>query len=235
MAGFAAPVAGILWLAYLTVEPYVRRHWPDSLISWTRLQAGKFRDPLIASHLLAGFLVWGVGGLAASGVRAVVSAPLGEPWFSTILSLNSSGYFAAGILSSVIWVLIGGIGFLLIVVLLRLVLRRVWIADVVGSLLFGFVTGGVDFSNPYRFAATAAATTLLAYAWLSLLRRFGLVAMLAVWLATFINFAVPPLSLTSWYAGRSMVGLAILVAIPAWALWVILSAQRRPGTEPAPV
>jgi protein kinase-like protein len=235
MASLALLPAGIIWLAYLTVEPYVRRHWPDSLISWTRLEAGKFRDPLIASHLLAGFLVWVVGGLASSGVRALVSAPLQEPWFTTILSLNSSGFFAAEILSSVQWVLIGGIGFLLIVVLLRLVLRRVWIADVVGSLLFGFVTGGVDFSNPYRFAATAAATTLLAYAWLSLLRRFGLVAMLAVWLATFIKFAVPPLSLTSWYAGRSMVGLAILVAIPAWALWVILSAQRRPGTEPAPV
>jgi serine/threonine protein kinase len=30
---------------YLGVEPHFRRHWPDSLISWSRLQAGKITDP----------------------------------------------------------------------------------------------------------------------------------------------------------------------------------------------
>lgn len=233
LAGFSVPVAGILWLAYLAVEPYVRRHWPDSLISWNRLLSGRFRDPLIACHLLAGFVVWAVGDRVGTGVRALVSKSLPMPWFTTIQSLNSPGYFAAGILGSVQWVLIGGIGFLLIVVLLRLLLRRVWIADVVGSLLFGLPTGGVDFSNPYRLAASAAVTTLVVYSWLWLLRRFGLVAMLSVFLAVFINFAVPTLSLTSWYAGRSIVGLSILVAIPAWALWVILSAKRRTESVPA--
>ena len=29
--------AGIVWLAYLGIEPWIRRHWPTSLISWTRL------------------------------------------------------------------------------------------------------------------------------------------------------------------------------------------------------
>ena len=31
-AGFEA---AIVWLVYIAVEPYVRRNWPDSLISWT--------------------------------------------------------------------------------------------------------------------------------------------------------------------------------------------------------
>ncbi len=123
-----------------------------------------------------------------------------------------------------------GMGFLLIVVLLRLLLRRIWIAEVVGSLLLGITAGATDFSTPVRFAATLAVNTLTVYVILWLVRRFGLLAMLAAWLANYMIVAVP-VSLTSWYAGRTLVGLAILAAIPAWALWVILSARRRPATE----
>jgi hypothetical protein len=55
MIGQTGFVAGLLWLGYLAIEPYVRKHWPDSLISWTRLRAGRPRDPLVASHVLIGF------------------------------------------------------------------------------------------------------------------------------------------------------------------------------------
>ena len=37
---------------YLALEPFVRRRWPQSLISWTRLLAGDVRDPLVAGHIL---------------------------------------------------------------------------------------------------------------------------------------------------------------------------------------
>jgi hypothetical protein len=40
-----------------------------------------------------------------------------------------------------------------------------------------------------------------------------------------------PLILPSWYAGRALVAVAIPSAMAAWALWVILSAQRWPATE----
>ena len=39
--------AGVLWLTYLGLEPYVRRFSPDSLIGWTRLVAGGWRDPRV--------------------------------------------------------------------------------------------------------------------------------------------------------------------------------------------
>jgi len=37
----------VIWLFYMAAEPYVRRLWPDSLIAWTRLLDGRFRDPLL--------------------------------------------------------------------------------------------------------------------------------------------------------------------------------------------
>jgi hypothetical protein len=46
--------AGLLWLTYLGLEPYVRRHSPDSLIGWTRLIAGSWRDPRVGRDVMIG-------------------------------------------------------------------------------------------------------------------------------------------------------------------------------------
>ena len=29
--------AGVTWMLYMAVEPWVRRHWPKTIISWSRL------------------------------------------------------------------------------------------------------------------------------------------------------------------------------------------------------
>jgi hypothetical protein len=46
-------VAAALWCFYMGIEPYVRRHWPDSLISWTRVQQGRVRNPLAGVYKIA--------------------------------------------------------------------------------------------------------------------------------------------------------------------------------------
>jgi len=47
-------VAGATWLFYLAVEPWVRRKWPQTIISWSRLLSGQVRDPLVGRDLLIG-------------------------------------------------------------------------------------------------------------------------------------------------------------------------------------
>ena len=59
-----------LWVLYIALEPYVRRRWPATLVSWSRLLAGGFRDPLVGRDVLAGCLV---------GAFAIVLVRLG--WF----------------------------------------------------------------------------------------------------------------------------------------------------------
>jgi hypothetical protein len=51
----AAPVASGLFfaLAYLAIEPWTRRLWPHVIITWTRVIAGRWRDPLVARDVLA--------------------------------------------------------------------------------------------------------------------------------------------------------------------------------------
>jgi hypothetical protein len=41
-------------LMYLGLEPFLRRRWPGRIISWSRLLAGDWRDPLVGRDLLVG-------------------------------------------------------------------------------------------------------------------------------------------------------------------------------------
>ena len=223
----AGLIAALLWCFYLAIEPYVRRFWPDALISWTRFQSGRLRDPLVASHILAGMLlalaIWAVGltlnGVFSGGKQILV------PRVETLSS-------AAGLMPFLTGAAAGGmifaIGILVFVVLMRLLVRRVWIADLLASLLLG--AGPLGGPWVYQYPADRVYAVVVAYSSLWLFRRFGLLALVTLSVTRWAVWTLP-VSLTPWYAGRSLVVLAIPAALAAWALWVILSAQRRPGTE----
>ena len=44
-------------LFYCAIEPFVRRWWSEIFISWSRLLAGDFRDPMVGRHVLLGALL----------------------------------------------------------------------------------------------------------------------------------------------------------------------------------
>jgi hypothetical protein len=47
-------VAVFIWILYVALEPFVRRRWPATIVSWSRLLAGEVRDPLVGRDLLFG-------------------------------------------------------------------------------------------------------------------------------------------------------------------------------------
>jgi len=47
-------VAGLAWMIYMAVEPWIRRRWPQAMISWSRLISGQIRDPLLGRDILFG-------------------------------------------------------------------------------------------------------------------------------------------------------------------------------------
>jgi hypothetical protein len=65
--GSALLEAGLLWLTYLGLEPYVRRYSPDSLLGWTRLVSGHWHDSRVAVDVLIGVCA----GLAMTVVFAI--------------------------------------------------------------------------------------------------------------------------------------------------------------------
>ncbi|MEO8259078.1 MAG: hypothetical protein ABI868_17150 [Acidobacteriota bacterium] len=48
--------AAIIWVTYLAIEPFARRVWPEALIGWNRVLAGRVGNPLVGRDLLIGVL-----------------------------------------------------------------------------------------------------------------------------------------------------------------------------------
>jgi hypothetical protein len=72
--------------------------------------------------------------------------------------------------------------------------------------------------------------TLSSMIWLWLLRRFGFLAMMTLWLFAICGLFLP-LGATGWIAERTIAFQLIPLVLAAWALWVILSSERQRTTE----
>jgi serine/threonine-protein kinase len=218
-AGFQAGFVGLL---YLAVEPYVRRNWPDALISWVRIVGGRFRDPLVASHVLAGvcaglvFVLLGAAtiwatkdlltsrsiGVSLSGVRFLVGILLGD------LNLSAFAVTAA----------------ILVLVLLRSLVRRTWVADA----LFVVLMASVSFWSP----ALIPHAILLFSTYIWILRRFGLLALAALMGTAYLARTLP-LAIASWYTGLSLTTPIVIASVAAWSLYAILVSRPSAASRSA--
>ena len=96
--------SGIAWLAYLGIEPWIRRHWPTSLISWSRMLAGSFRDPLVGRDVLIG-TAFGVAGAIYPGLIEYAFHVFGgdalDPAFTGIWALTTPRFVGASLLNGI--------------------------------------------------------------------------------------------------------------------------------------
>jgi serine/threonine-protein kinase len=221
--GIPVFVAVCFWLVYVALEPYLRRHWPDALVSWTRLCHGQFANQVVASHILAAIVaVEGFGLIVRPGLTVLTGG------FSVV---QAGGTQVALLLEQSLLMLALGLAFALVAALLRQLCRRPWQANLVLMVLFAIPAGFETYGTGAAWVAFSCclfgAATLL---WIAMLRRFGLLTNLIVWLVQGVLLAWP-LTITGWFAGRSMAVHLLPVAVAAWALWVIVRAHRQPANE----
>src|SRR5260370_11749771 len=140
--------AALVALLYLALEPYVRRKEPQTLISWSRLLAVKDRDPLPGRAFLVGLLY--VLALVLVETSANFLLPLlGKfpPTPNIALTPSLLGVRAAirSLLAYIfVWVLYA-LGIFFVLFLLRLVLRKDWLATIPAVLLFSVSTVGNEY------------------------------------------------------------------------------------------
>ena len=72
----------VVYAIYMALEPDVRRRWPETLIAWSRVLAGRLKDPLVGRDLLLGILVGVVHRLLDAAVAA--SAGVARPGSESI-------------------------------------------------------------------------------------------------------------------------------------------------------
>ena len=228
--GNALYVAGFMWILYMAVEPYVRRRWPEMLISWTRVLAGNVFDARIGREILVGAL----GGVVMASLQLGVHAL--PAWFPvahilpkepSTLSLGGPGEVLASLLirasMAVQWAL-ATISFLLVA---RVLTRRDWIAVAVSGVCLGLVVLTAD-----NFLVAITAAMLCSAIVYFLLFRFGLLSV-AVTLFFFVVLQRWPLtwSYSQWFVWRSIFGVIVLAAIAVYG-FVAINAGRSLSFDP---
>jgi len=228
--GHSLTHATAMWLAYVALEPYVRRLWPRMLVSWARLVSGRGRDPLVGRDVLIG-AVTGAG--VAAGMVAVVVAFTGLGLAkvptrlsgSTLTSLGGLGGTGYNLSYAASVCVLTVLGTLVQLFLVRLVVRRTAVAAVITGLLIA--TTGIVGAAPYGGWPLAVAYAAISVsALLLMLLRFGLLpALVAVFVAGMLSSTVATLDFSAWYANRALLPAAIFLALLAWGASAALAGR----------
>ena len=222
--GTAVLYGAYVALAYLALEPYVRRHWPDALISWTRLLRGKAGDPLVGRDLLLG----GVVGVLAALIWLIrYLAPVWFGWipprpFGGEIGAIEGGAGAVAAFVSPGFLFPSMLGILALVVLV-IVLRRRWLGVAVLVTLAVAIGALAEFDNmggwPDSRLTTMICLSTMVILLVMLFIRAGLLA-LTVAFFFFDRIRAFPLTLDSsaWYSGTSTLVMLALMGIAAYAM-----------------
>lgn len=221
--GFSLFIAAVAWVLYLALEPYVRRRWPQILVCWTRVLAGRFRDPQVGAHVLAGVLV-GVGLSLVAHTATFIGIRVGGAGGRTppLDSLLGARDLAANLIFHSQGALWAALVLLFLFFVLRVLLRRDWLAAAVFTLIGMAMNLGSE--DPAIEVPLGAIYYLLVPL---VLLRFGLLAMIANMMAEILLFESSVLTLdpSRWYFGYSLVVLLLVAALAAWGFRTALAGR----------
>jgi serine/threonine-protein kinase len=212
---FIGAMAGIF---YLALEPFVRRRWPQTLISSTRLLSGDVDDPLVAGHVLLG---------VAAGVFLALTGNL-SAWYrwqaraalemlpiriTTLDPVLLSSFIVTGVIQAAAIVM----GMLFLFMLIRLVLRNTWLAaaPIVGLAVALAVIGGAP-----------GAPITVAFL-LTVILCFGILpGTVCVLVAGAVGPAPLTWDLSAWYASRGLFIVAMTLALAVWSFRHALGGRK---------
>lgn len=209
---------------YLALEPYVRRRDPHTLISWTRLLAGKWRDPLVGRDLLIGVaygVVLSVFEMSDNFLLPLFGKSAPEPGgleASALLGVRAAiGLLFYYVLTFVLYALL--IFFFLF--LLRLILKRDWLAAIIVVLIGASTNQGGE----YPFVTFA----FLGLIWLSILmvlKRFGVLALVVGLVVQNVLVVFPTTShLYRWYASAGLAGILVILGLAIYGFYTGLAGK----------
>jgi len=216
--------AGLVWMLYVALEPHVRRRWPQVLISWRRVLAGQLLDPMVGRDVLFGCL----GGLAMVGfMHLSVIAPswFGEPMAPPQTYLRGAVF--AGARHVAFRLLVNAYSatqfalvFLFLLLLLRIALRRQWLAMAIWVVIVAAPMRGVHVEAEWAIGLPRALALLL------VLRKGGLLGLACtLYVANILIESPLTLDLSAWYAGLALPAVLVVLALSAYGFRTALAGK----------
>jgi hypothetical protein len=224
--GNAILMGAFIWVMYLALEPFARRHWPHMLISWTRLLGGGYQDSLIGRDLLVGSSAAAVLAIVSGPLLTLIPATLGSP-----PPAPQAPLYAASLRDAIAWAacipvlkLVWCLGAVFFLVFVKRIVRREWLAAVIVILLFSSSYLGSSWTGLIAGCFGMAILVFVAI-------RYGLLAALTMSvvdeaLRVFVRTADP----SAWYFSTGLVAIAVVLAM-AYGGFRMTSGRR---IAPAP-
>jgi protein kinase-like protein len=216
--------AGFVWLMYMALEPFVRRRWPDLLISWTRLLAGRIRDPLIGRDSLIGLLAGAIFSLlfyVSNGLPALMNLRGLTPMPLNRDTLAGPGALVGKILDHAVYSSEQALAIMALLILSWVLSRRRWLAVGISAVALTLLI-----VNSENVAVDLPTAVLQASLVVFVANRFGLLALLFTFLFSHLLTAYPmTLDFSRWYAGRSLLMILIFAGLVLWGFYSSLGGK----------
>ena len=225
---YAALRSIFVGLMYIALEPFVRRSWSEMLISWNRIMAGDFRDPMVGRDILVGGLL-GLGHAVGihCGMLAVSSylgnfAQVGDDF--SIVALNSSSGLISEYIGSIAGSVLAGLLYLFIAFLFYRLTGKKSLGILSIGVLF-FTVSMLFFIFNFHWLGTISSIIISICVMISL-GRYGLLGAISfsyffqpAWLfpVTFDN--------SLFYFPTSVLSIVITLGIIFYAAYISIAGQ----------
>jgi serine/threonine-protein kinase len=222
-ASGAVFLAAVFYVVYLAIEPFVRRHWPHAIISWSRLMSGRIRDALVGRDVLYG-VVLGVSWLLIfQGMRVALAHIGAEPDLFSYSFLFGPRRVVGELFREVVVSAQATLGFFFLMFVFRVILRKPWLA----ALAFVAFWTTIKCYGEHHLLLIGLAYALVYGIAAFVILRFGFIA-LAVGIFTVDLLGSVPISmdLSSWYIGGTLVVFFLIAAMAVWGCYTALGGQK---------
>ena len=213
----------LLWTLYVALEPFVRRHWPQVLVSWTNVLTGRLRDPVVGRDVLHGAAL-GVAWVLMFRALDLFSGGRTLSQFPGAIELLSGLRSTLGVvLQDPPYAIRNVLLYFFLLFVLRVLLRSQWAAAIV---FVGFFTALNAFGSERSPWLGATVGLLYFGSGAFAVLRWGL---LSFAIGHFVNGLLlnAPVTLDSsaWYFGNMLLLVGIAISVAAWGFYTSLGGR----------
>lgn len=226
---FSAYLAAMVWMLYVGLEPIIRKRWPTSLVSWSRLLSGSLIDPMVGREILVGSFLGVAWVLVVQGV-ASFAARGGTPAALGINELTLMGPLPAisVVLSALISAILLTLAITFVCTLPRFLINNQAFA---GAAIFAVLV--IFFAMAAMMQSGVAGSPIIVVAALLaggvagfVLTRLGLLALSSAFFTAGVLSAFPVSIGGGWTASYSILAMFIVVAVAGLGAFAALGLKQ---------
>jgi hypothetical protein len=213
----------LLWTVYLAFEPFVRRHWPRVLVSWTSVLTGRASDTVVGRDVLIGVALGIWFALLFRSIAAITGeGPVNFPGeIELLLGLRST---IGVMLQEALYAIRNVLMYFFILFILRMLLRSQWAAVIAFTALFTLFNA---LGNDRAWLGGLLGVLYFGTVAFVIVRFGGLLAfVVGAFVSSLLFDAVITLDSSAWYFGNTVFVLAVIASLAVWAFYT--ATGRRP-------